>query len=101
MTIEELERKLGAFIKVGIDISGLFEEFKNTNKITPRFQWTKVHDIYATKIRESTICVGTFATLNKYCLQITGVYIDALDDITQEEYETPQACMDAIEKALS
>ena len=102
MTIEELESKLTAFIKVGMDISGLFEEFKNTNKITPNLKWTKVHDVFVTKIGESTICVGTFSTPTRFSIVVTGKYPVLYENYpTNAYYETPQACMDAVQKALS
>ncbi len=104
MTIEELKEvcsKLVDDMESRTDINNAFHDFQKTNKITPKLQWTKVHDIYVTKIHESTLCVGAFAALAGYHLQVSGVYIDALYDIPQEVYKTPQACMDAIEEALN
>ena len=104
MTIDELKdvcSKVALDIESMTDISNAFYDFQKTNKITPKPQWTKVHDIYVTKVGESTVCIGTFTTMNGFSIQITGKYIDKLDEIANIDYETPEECMYAIEEALS
>jgi hypothetical protein len=104
MTIDELQNICRDWFNMTLPpetIRNAFDEFKNTNKITPKLQWTKVYDVYLTMVGESTVLIGTFATEKGFSFQVTGRFIDALNDIPCDEYKTAEECMNVIEDRLN
>lgn len=104
MTIEELAEICSrSFLSKVLPeaVKNAFDVFERENKITPKITWTKVNDVYLTRVGESTICVGTFATETGYSIQCAGLYPEGLSPyVIDNEYETAALCMSAVENAI-